>query len=119
MTLSSSITLFIFLQSTWVPCEFSFSAWLILLASPCGTPYFLDAYGAACQKKLGRLARIAGVASPNASDSEAAEAFIRWIRETNAKMGIPETIPQIRTVDIPEMAHHAAKERTRSTPFPC
>lgn len=73
------------------------------LANAVILPYFLDAYGAACHKKLGRLARIAGVASPNASDSEAAEAFIRWIRETNAKMGIPETIPQIRTVDIPEM----------------
>lgn len=59
-----------------------------------------------------------GVASPNASDSEAAEAFIRWIRETNAKMGIPETIPQIRTVDIPEMAHHAAKESNPLYPVP-
>ena len=88
------------------------------LANAVILPYFLDAYGAACHKKLGRLARIAGVASPNASDSEAAEAFIRWIRETNAKMGIPETIPQIRTVDIPEMAHHAAKESNPLYPVP-
>lgn len=88
------------------------------LANAVILPYFLDAYGAACHKKLGRLARIAGVASPNASDSEAAEAFIRWIRETNAKMGIPETIPQIRSVDIPEMAHHAAKESNPLYPVP-
>ena len=88
------------------------------LANAVILPYFLDAYGAACHKKLGRLARIAGVASPNTADSEAAEAFIRWIRETNAKMGIPETIPQIRTVDIPEMAHHAAKESNPLYPVP-
>ena len=88
------------------------------LANAVILPYFLDAYGAACHKKLGKLARIAGVASPNAFDSEAAEAFIRWIRETNAKMGIPETIPQIRTVDIPEMAHHAAKESNPLYPVP-
>ena len=87
------------------------------LANAVILPFFLDAYGA-CHKKLGRLARIAGVASPNTSDSEAAEAFIRWIRETNAKMGIPETIPQIRTVDIPEMAHHAAKESNPLYPVP-
>lgn len=33
-------------------------------------------------------------------------------------MGIPETIPQIRTVDIPEMAHHAAKESNPLYPVP-
>ena len=88
------------------------------LANAVILPYFLDAYGAACHQKLGRLARIAHVAPESASDREAAEAFIRWIREMNARMGIPEKIPQIRTVDIPEMARHAARESNPLYPVP-
>ena len=88
------------------------------LANAVILPYFLDAYGAACHQKLGRLARIARVAPESASDREAAEAFIRWIREMNARMGIPEKIPQIRTVDIPEMARHAARESNPLYPVP-
>ena len=88
------------------------------LANAVILPYFLDAYGAACHQKLGRLARIAHVAPESASDREAAEAFIRWIREMNARMGIPEKIPQIRTADIPEMARHAARESNPLYPVP-
>ena len=88
------------------------------LANAVILPYFLDAYGAACHQKLGRLARVAHVAPESASDREAAEAFIRWIREMNARMGIPEKIPQIRTADIPEMAHHAARESNPLYPVP-
>ena len=88
------------------------------LANAVILPYFLDAYGAACHQKLGRLARIARVAPESASDREAAEAFIRWIREMNARMGIPEKIPQIRTVDIPEMARRAARESNPLYPVP-
>ena len=36
----------------------------------------------------------------------------------NARMGIPEKIPQIRTVDIPEMARHAARESNPLYPVP-
>ena len=88
------------------------------LANAVILPYFLDAYGAACHQKLGRLARVAHVAPQSASDREAAEAFIRWIREMNARMGIPEKIPQIRTADIPEMARHAARESNPLYPVP-
>lgn len=46
------------------------------LANAVILPYFLDAYGSACHKKLGRLARIAGVAPQSADDRDASEAFI-------------------------------------------
>ena len=36
----------------------------------------------------------------------------------NARMGIPEKIPQIRTADIPEMARHAARESNPLYPVP-
>ena len=71
------------------------------LANAVILPYFLDAYGAACHQKLGRLARVAHVAPESASDREAAEAFIRWIREMNARMGIPEKNPADRHDGIP------------------
>ena len=88
------------------------------LANAVILPYFLDAYGSACHKKLGKLARIAGVAPRDASDRDASEAFIRWIREMNAAMGIPDCIKEIRTADIPEMAHHAAQESNPLYPVP-
>ncbi len=61
-------------------------------------------------KKLGRLARIAGVVvskrfrlrrPPKPSSAGFARQTPKWDSRN---------IPQIRTVDIPEMAHHAAKE---------
>ena len=88
------------------------------LANAVILPYFLDAYGSACHKKLGRLARIAGVAPQSADDRDASEAFIRWIREMNAAMGIPDHIQEIRMADIPEMAHHAAQESNPLYPVP-
>lgn len=88
------------------------------LANAVILPYFLDAYGSACHKKLGRLARIAGVAPQSADDRDASEAFIRWIREMNAAMGIPDHIQEIRISDIPEMAHHAAQESNPLYPVP-
>ena len=49
---------------------------------------------------------------------DASEAFIRWIREMNAAMGIPDHIQEIRISDIPEMAHHAAQESNPLYPVP-
>ena len=88
------------------------------LANAVILPYFLDDYGSACHKKLGRLARIEGVAPQSADDRDASEAFIRWIREMNAAMGIPDHIQEIRISDIPEMAHHAAQESNPLYPVP-
>ena len=36
----------------------------------------------------------------------------------NAAMGIPDHIQEIRTADIPEMAHHAARESNPLYPVP-
>ncbi len=81
---------------------------------------FLDAYGAACHKKLGRLARIAGRrVLQTLPDSEAAEAFIRWIRETNAKMGHSRNHSADPHRRYSGNGASCRQERaTRSTPFP-
>lgn len=80
-------------------------------------PHFLDAYGETCHKKLARLARKAGISGSD-DDAVAAKAFILWVREMNAQMNIPATIDAIRWADIPEMAHHAAKESNPLYPVP-
>ena len=87
------------------------------LANAVILPHFLDAYGSSCHKKLAKLARKAGITGA-AEDDVAAAAFILWVRDMNAQMGIPETIPAIRFVDIPAMARHAARESNPLYPVP-
>ncbi|HIX32152.1 MAG TPA: iron-containing alcohol dehydrogenase [Firmicutes bacterium] len=88
------------------------------LANAVILPYFLEEYGPSCRKKLARLARKAGLAGGNASDSAAAQAMIDWIKQANAAMGIPTSIPEIRKEDIPAMAAYAAKESNPLYPVP-
>ena len=88
------------------------------LANAVILPYFLEEYGPSCHKKLARLARKAGLAGGDASDSAAAQAMIDWIKQANAAMGIPTSIPEIRKEDIPAMAAYAAKESNPLYPVP-
>lgn len=88
------------------------------LANAVILPYFLEEYGPACREKLGRLAKAAGLAAPSDSAGQAAQAFLTWIRQANRAMGIPDTIPQIRAEDIPQMARHAAQESNPLYPVP-
>ena len=81
-------------------------------------PNVLEKYGSAIHPKLKRLALAAGVAQPEDSPAKAAEKFIRAIREMNAAMNIPETLPGIRREDIPLMARHAAREANPLYPVP-
>ena len=85
------------------------------LANAVILPYFLEEYGPSCHKKLARLARKAGLAGGDASDSAAAQAMIE---QANAAMGIPTSIPEIRKEDIPAMAAYAAKESNPLYPVP-
>ena len=88
------------------------------LANSVLLPVFLEAYGAKIHKKLHRLAVAAGIAEPDDPPMEAAEHFIRTIRDMNRRMGIPETLPGIRREDIPMMAKHAAREANPLYPVP-
>lgn len=88
------------------------------LANAVILPYFLEEYGTDCSEKLAHLARISGIADRNDSDGTASGSFIRWIREMNASMGIPDKIPEIRKEDIPEMAARADKEANPLYPVP-
>ena len=88
------------------------------LANSVLLPIVLEAYGAKAHKKLHQLAVAAGISTPAESDAAAAEAFIRAIREMNARMGIPARLKGIQKEDIPTMASHADKEANPLYPVP-
>lgn len=88
------------------------------LANAVILPYFLDEYGASCEKRLGRLARVCGIAPEAADDHEASRTFIDWVRTMNRSMEIPDKIDGIREEDIPRMAAHADKESNPLYPVP-
>ena len=81
-------------------------------------PHVLEGYGEAIWKKLHELACAAGIAGKHDSDEEAARRFIQAIRDKNRTMGIPETFPELRREDIPELARQAAAEANPLYPVP-
>lgn len=88
------------------------------LANAVILPIVLRMYGPACEKKLAKLARNAGVVDSRMKDDEAAQCFIDWIQKMNDSMGIPRHFPEIREEDIPVMARHADKEGNPLYPVP-
>lgn len=88
------------------------------LANAVLLPYFLDEYAESCEHRLADLARRAGVVPQAMNDRDAAAAFTAWVREMNAAMEIPTTLPGIRDEDIPLMAAHADAEGNPLYPVP-
>ena len=81
-------------------------------------PWVLDGYGAKIHGKLHDLAVAAGVAEETDSDSYAAAAFVRAIRDMNSRFGIPARLPEIKKEDIRELAITADKEANPLYPVP-
>lgn len=88
------------------------------LANAVILPIVLRMYGPACQKRLAKLARNAGVVDQRMDDQEAASCFIDWIQQMNDSMEIPRHLPEIKEEDIPLMARHADKEGNPLYPVP-
>lgn len=88
------------------------------LANAVILPYFLEEYGEACYKRLGKLARICEIALSTDSDKVASEKFIAWVKNMNESMDIPKYIEGIKNEDIPKMARHADKECNPLYPVP-
>ena len=88
------------------------------LANAIILPHFLEAYGKKCYKKLGKLSRIAGLATDTDNDQIASEKMISWINEMNNKMNIPSFIEELKEEDIPELARLADKEANPLYPVP-
>lgn len=88
------------------------------LANAVLMPIVLKEYGQAAHHRLALLARESGVVPEGMSDSETADAFIRWIEEMNSRMQIPARLDCIREEDIPRMATFAEQEGNPLYPVP-
>ena len=79
-------------------------------------PHVMRQYGAAAHKRLAQLADVCGISGVN--DKEKADAFLRWIEQTNALMGLPNRFDVIRDKDIDQMITWAKKEANPLYPVP-
>ena len=79
-------------------------------------PHVMRQFGASAHKRLAELADVCGI--DGANEAEKANAFIRWIEETNARMGLPDKFDIIREKDIDQMITWAKKEANPLYPVP-
>ena len=79
-------------------------------------PHVMREFGASAQQRLADLADVCGIGGTN--EAEKANAFIRWIEETNAKMGLPDRFDVIQDKDIDQMIAWAKKEANPLYPVP-
>ena len=79
-------------------------------------PHVMREFGASAHKWLAELADVCGI--PGRNEAEKANAFIAWIEETNAKMGLPNGFDVIKDEDIPQMIAWARKEANPLYPVP-
>ena len=79
-------------------------------------PHVMREFGASAHRRLAELADVCGIGGEN--EAEKANAFIRWIEETNKKMGLPDSFYVIREEDIDQMIAWASKEANPLYPVP-
>lgn len=79
-------------------------------------PHVMKEFGTSAHKRLAELADVCGIGGRN--DAEKANAFIRWIEETNAKMGLPDKFDVVKNEDIDQMITWAKKEANPLYPVP-
>ena len=88
------------------------------LANAVILPHMLRAYGKSVHKPLAKLAQLISIVPVGVSNSDAADAFIKWVDDMNASMGIPKYIEGIQEKDIPQMASNADAEANPLYPVP-
>lgn len=92
------------------------------LANAVILPYVLEAYGKAAYKPLAELADVIHLEGDTREAK--AKAFIRWIRDMNASMGIPDKIRNkdgsqiVKEEDLPQMIKNAVHEANPLYPVP-
>jgi len=79
-------------------------------------PHVMRQFGSEAHQRLAELADVCGI--DGANRAEKANNFIRWIEETNKKMGLPDGFDVIREEDIPQMIRWARKEANPLYPVP-
>ena len=81
-------------------------------------PLMLEVYGSAIDGKLKDLAVAAGLAHDATPAATAAQRFISAIVEMKVRFDIPDTFPEIRRADIPQLSEWAAAEANPLYPVP-
>ena len=79
-------------------------------------PHVMRKFGAAAQSRLAELADVCGICGRN--EAEKANAFVCWIEEVNAKMGLPDGFEMIQDEDIDQMITWARREANPLYPVP-
>ena len=79
-------------------------------------PHVMRGFGPAVYRRLAELADVCGMGG--AGDEEKANAFIRWIEETNATMGLPDQFDMVQDEDIDRMITWAKQEANPLYPVP-
>ena len=79
-------------------------------------PHVMKKFGAPAHKRLAELADVCGI--DGANEAEKANAFIRWIEQTNARMGLPDGFDMVQDKDIDQMITWARKEANPLYPVP-
>ena len=79
-------------------------------------PHVMREFGASAHQRLADLADVCGIEGRN--EAEKANNFIKWIEETNAKMGLPDGFDVIKDEDIDQMNTWAKKEANPLYPVP-
>ena len=79
-------------------------------------PHVMREFGASAHQRLADLADVCGIGGAN--EAEKANNFIRWIEETNEKMGLPNKFDVIQDKDIDQMITWATKEANPLYPAP-
>ena len=79
-------------------------------------PHVMREFGASAHKRLAELADVCGIEGRN--EAEKANNFIKWIEETNKKMGLPDGFDVIKDEDIDQMITWAKKEANPLYPVP-
>ena len=79
-------------------------------------PHVMREFGASAHKRLAELADVCGIEGAN--EAEKANAFIRWIEQTNAQMGLPDKFDVVQDRDIDQMITWAKKEANPLYPVP-
>ena len=79
-------------------------------------PKVMRQFGASAHKRLAELADVCGIQGAN--EAEKANAFLRWIEETNAKMGLPDGFDMVQEEDIQQMITWARREANPLYPVP-
>ena len=79
-------------------------------------PHVMRQFGSEAHRRLAELADVCGIEGRNRA--EKANNFIKWIEETNAKMGLPDGFDVIKDEDIDQMIKWARKEPNPLYPVP-